>query len=155
MKLSNISNKKGSYAAVTFDKDTEYNITELQNDIGIPTLDGDDLHSTVMYSTDHIPEYEELGDIDPAWTGQFSHYEKFGEDKDVLVLIYNCPELTSRWETLKSYGAKWDFPDFQAHITLAYDAAEINIDELRPYKGPINIISEYGEDLDLDWEDGK
>jgi len=155
MRLSNISDNKGSYAAVKFDQDTIHSITELQNDIGIPALNGDDLHTTVMYSTKHIPEYEELGNIEPTWHGHFSHYDIFGDDNNVLVMVYTCPDLTSRWETLRSYGATWDYPDFYPHITLSYDASEFDVDSLPPYNGPINITREYGEDLDLDWENDK
>jgi len=74
----------------------------------------------------------------------------------MLVLKFKSKDLEKRFNTIiNDYGATWDYEDYTSHITLSYNAPNIDITKLPPYTGPINIVSEYAEDLDFDWTTDK
>lgn len=157
MRLHEINAKdtsKGSYAAVKFDKITIDALKAYQEENNIPSpLGADEMHATVMFSTKYIPDFEALGpELD--WDGDFAGFDMFGDDDadKALVLKFTCSELQDRFDHIMTeYGASWDYDDFTPHITLSYDAGDVDIDSLPPFKGHITIVSEYGEDLELDW----
>lgn len=157
MRLFEFENNKGSYAAVKFDPITIKALEAYQIDNNIPNpLVSDEFHSTVMFSRKYIPEFKSLGDgLD--WDGDFTEWDIFPSDDDnALVLKFECSELTDRFnQIVNDYGATWDHDDFQPHITLSYNVDDLNIDDLPPFKGHITIVSEYNEDLELEWAGDK
>jgi len=53
-------------------------------------------------------------------------------------------------ELKKEHGATHDFDSFKPHVTLSYNIGDLDISTLNPSDiGDINIVSEFGEDLDL------
>ena len=156
--------KKGSYAAVTFNKATIDTILEYMKENNIPRpLAAEKLHTTLLYSRRHLPDYNPQGKIAPAWIGtptEFVVWETRGKFRDeptknCLVLKYKCKELTARHEELmKEHPATYDFPTYEAHITFSYDIGDLDIKTLpsiEKYLSEIVIVNEYGEDLDLDF----
>ena len=148
-----MTNDKGSYAAVTFDPTTTEGLKAYQYDNQIPNpLSPDEFHSTVMFSRKYIPTFVPLGQID-EWDGIFTKWDIFpSEEENALVLKYDCHELSERFdEIISDYDATWDHKSFMPHITLSYNVGDLDISKLPKYDGPIIIINEYNNDLDLGW----
>ena len=156
MRLFDItSTEKGSYAAVKFDPTTVKALEAYQYDNQIPVpLAADEFHSTVMFSQKYVPEFKTLGAI-PEWQGMFTQWDIFpSDDEQALVLKFECHELTERFqEIMDEYDATWDHDDFHPHITLSYNVGDLDISKLPKYDGPIIIIEEYNNDLDLGWSE--
>lgn len=153
MRLYEMTDDKGSYAAVTFDPTTTEALKAYQYDNNIPNpLSPDEFHSTVMFSRKYIPTFAPLGAI-KEWDGNFTKFDIFpSEEENALVLKYDCHELSERFdEIVKKYGATWDHDQFDPHITLSYNIGDLDISQLPKYDGPIIIINEYNNDLDLGW----
>lgn len=155
---------KGSYAAVKFSKATVKRLKQfcLDNDIPNP-LRSDKFHTTLLYSRKHLPNYKAQGDIDPPWIGKPTGFDVWetqpkkdgGDPSRCLVLLYDCEELTNRHnELMKTHKAQYDHAEYHSHITLSYNIGNMKIKNLLDKLddlGDIEIVSEYGEDLDLDY----
>ena len=155
MRLYEIKDTKGSYAAVKFDSTTTESLKAYQYDNNIPNpLPSDEFHSTVMFSKKYIPTFVPLGKLSD-WEGTFTEFDIFPSDDDnALVLKYDCHELSERFDKIISkYGATWDHSSFTPHITLSYNVDDLDINQLPKYNGPIILINEYSNDLDLGWAD--
>lgn len=155
--------EKGTYAAVRFDDQTKNAIVKYikDNDIpnGVPVAK---LHTTVLYSRKFCPDYEPAGEISPAWIGKptkLEVWESNGKLRDepttrCLVLKFDCPELNARHkELMDEHKATYDFPEYKTHVTLSYDIGDMDETDLPSIDaiGDLKIVSEYGEDLKLDW----
>jgi hypothetical protein len=75
------------------------------------------------------------------------------------VLKYDCKDLNKRHkELMDEHKATYDFPKYEPHVTLSYDIGDLDIKQLPDIKEllpVINVIHEYGEDLDLSWSQTK
>ena len=146
----------GTYAGVRFDQKTLEQLATFQSGSNIPNpLDPEKMHSTMVYSRNALPDYKSEGNISPVWKGTFKGFDIFGdeeEDEYCLVMLYDCPEMSAKFDdTMANHDATWDHDGFHPHITLSYDVGpDFNLDNLPDYEGPINISSEYSEDLELE-----
>ncbi|KKL86355.1 hypothetical protein LCGC14_1945580 [marine sediment metagenome] len=153
--------KKGSYAGVHFDDDTIKRIKAFTKENKIPQrVQSRKLHSTVVFSKKYLPNYKAQGGLKTPIVGKpkkFSVWDtqpnKEGKTTNSLVLQYDSPELIARHNELKKeHGATHDFDEFKPHVTLSYDIGDLDISKLDPKSiGDINIVSEFGGDLDLDF----
>lgn len=153
MKLNELlteNEQPGTYAGVRFDRDTIDALEKFVKDNNIPN-GHDDWHTTLLYSRKHLPEYKPAGEYPEPMNGTASGFEMFGEDKNILVLTYSCPELSKRHkELMDEHDAEFDFDEYRPHITLSYDPQDVTPDDLPGFSAPITIIKEYSEDLDAD-----
>lgn len=149
--------QKGTYAAVTFDDDSNNMLTQFCQDNNIPNP-VTDFHSTVVYSRNFIPEYPELGNIDPPWSAQPVGYEVWPSGPNAfkndttycLVLRIECPELIERFNhIMENYDATYDYDEYKPHISLSYDVGEDFDPSSLPYPNAINVVKEYSEELKL------
>lgn len=158
------TNTKGTYAGVRFADDTVAAILRYIEAAQLPnSTAADKLHSTLLYSRKFLPDYQPLGEIAPPLAGtptKLHVWETSPEDpsepkKRCLVLKYKCDDLVNRHLKLMSdHEATYDFDSFEPHVTLSYDIGDIEIDDLpqfSDYIDAINIVEEYGEELDLNW----
>lgn len=150
-----ITSSKGTYAAVKFDDKTVEALLQLIKDNKIPNgLTSKDFHSTICFSRKHLKNFKNLGDFskDP-WTGTPTRFGTFpnGPEKTAAILFYKCSEQTKRFnEICDDYGATWDYDKYHCHITLSYDIDDYDMKKLDIKDiGPIIIVSEYTEELDL------
>jgi hypothetical protein len=154
----------GTYAAVKFSQDTKDAIEKYIKDNDIPNgLAASKMHCTLLYSRKHCPDYEPLGKIDPPWIGKptgldvwESKGEQDGEEGTrCLVMEFKCDKLNERHEQLMDeHQATYDFPEYKTHVTLSYDIGDLDEAELPDIKSVVKkleIVEEYGEDLDLSW----
>ena len=118
------------------------------------------LHSTLLYSRKYLPEYEPHGHYKKSMAGtptEFNVWKSQPDENDktsnCLVLAYDCEDLVTRHNHLMDeHGGTFDFDEYRPHVTLSYDIGDMNIDNFNPDDiGPINIVQEYGEDLNMNW----
>lgn len=154
-------NKPGTYAGVRFCDDTVNRIKTFieENEIPQPVPD-EKLHSTVLYSRKHLPDYQAAGDLEQPYEGtptEFDVWESQPDEEGVtsncLVLQYDCDPLVERHNSLmQEHGATFDFDEYRPHVTLSYDVGDLDLSNLNPSNiGPINIVNEYREDLNTNW----
>ena len=154
MRLFEFHETNGLFACVNFSDDTVAALTEYQKANNVQNPLEDDFHSTVVYHTKPLPKFQALGDID--WQGKFTGLDIFNHDEDggnCLVIKFSCPELEQRWKDCCDMGAEWDYDEFRPHITLSYDAGDIDLDSFPPFEGPINMVKEVSSPLDSDYEE--
>ncbi len=159
MKLTDIVEAKkppdGTYAGVRFDTATNKALHKYMSENKIPNAPrADKLHSTLLYSRNYMPNYKAAGDIQMTGIPSDLKTWKQTEDptKNCLVLGYDCPAQSARHEQLmKEHGGTWDHDKYNPHITLSYDIGDMDISTLPPFKDKLNIVQEFGHDLDLNW----
>lgn len=146
--------KSGTYAGVSFDKDTVKQLVALQKSLGIPEpVPSGEFHSTLLYSSKHLPDYKAAGDINPLPLADGCKYKlelwkSNSGTKNVLVLKYNCSWLEERHVFLMDeHKAKWNHPDYTPHITLSYNVGDWKGKMSVEFDTPITIETEYQEDL--------
>ncbi|MFG8133166.1 anti-CBASS protein Acb1 family protein [Pseudomonas aeruginosa] len=122
------------------------------------TLPGEDLHVTVAYSKTPVDWMA----VAQAWTnkpngnltssaGGPRMVEQFGEG--AIVLLFNNTELTWRHQDILDAGASWDWPDYQPHITFTYQPGSVDLDQVEPYRGVIELGPEIFEEITPSWSD--
>lgn len=67
---------------------------------------------------------------------------------DMIVLFFSSSTLTWRHEDIVRSGASWDYPDFQPHVSIAKSADGINLREVEPFRGEIELGPEIFEEID-------
>lgn len=164
MKLTEITEAKktpdGTYAGVRFKPKTIKAIKAFIKDNEIPNpIRTEKIHTTLLYSKKHLPDFEPRGKLDDMMVGKPSGFEKWPSQPDdegnvamCLVLKYDCPDLVARHKDLmKEHDAHYDFDEYKPHITFSYDVASLQCKDLPKFDADIEIVEEYGEDLNLDW----
>ena len=163
MKLETLSeglkeSKTGTYVAVTFSKDTVKRIKAFMKDNDVPNpLASDKLHTTLIYSKKHLPDFKAQGKLDEPWIGKVTGLDIFKSQQgnNCLVARFDCKEAVARHkEIMKEHEATYDYPEFKLHFTLSYDCGDFDEKSIKdPAKsiGNIEIVEEYTEDLNLDW----
>lgn len=117
------------------------------------TLEASDLHVTVAFSRTPLDWMK----IDQAWDSEIKIeggariIERLG-DKGAVVLLFKSDALDWRWRHFREAGAAWDFPEYQPHITISYDAGEIDVSEIEPYQGDIVLGPERFSQVVENWE---
>lgn len=111
-------------------------------------LPASELHVTIAYSRTPV-DWMEMGEdwsSDEAGRlrlkpGGARAVERFG---DATVLAFVSNELTWRHESMVTRGASWDYPEYNAHITITYGEAP---EPVEPYQGPIVLGPEIFEEI--------
>lgn len=146
----------GTYAAVRFSERTKNAIEQYQQDNNIAnSTPRDQLHATLLYSRKYLPNYQAPGDYQQPMKGETEQLELWhtqpdenGETSNCLVLRFKCDDLYNRHHQLMDqHQATYDFPEYIPHITFSYDVGDIDVEQLPPYEGPIDITHEYQEKL--------
>lgn len=92
------------------------------------TVREDDLHVTIAYSRASVDWSLVPPDLAPLEVRGGSRALKLlGPGRDALVLSFVSPQLAERFETFRRAGATWDWPDYQPHITIAYDLRDAEV----------------------------
>lgn len=163
MKLQDISktvddNQKesGTYAGIRFSKKTVDALLAFAKEHKIPKLEsGDELHTTLLYSRKHLPNYKPAGKYDQPMIGTAIEWDVWksqpkedGSTKNILVLVYSCPELYQHHHKLMAqHGATYDFDNYQPHVSLSYDVGDFDFKKLPAFEDELEIVSEYYEEL--------
>lgn len=160
MKLNEVATpSKGTYAGVKFTPETVEALAAFCKEHNIPNaINADELHSTVLYSRKHCPDYSPIETYDPPCIGKFDAWNVWntspteGDSTKCLVLKMECPDLEKRHhELMDEHGATFDYDKYQPHVTLSYNIGDdFDVDSLPPFEGDVSIAGEYMEELDLD-----
>lgn len=149
---------KGTYAAVKFDTATNKAIHQYIHDTMLPNaVRPDQLHTTLLYSRKHLPNYKPMGMLMLALFGTTFEFDVWQSStgERCLVLKYTCDALVERHKYLMdTHEATYDFPNYTPHITFSYDIGNMDISTLpdvNAYLSAVVIIEEWSEDLNLDW----
>jgi hypothetical protein len=101
-----------------------------------------DFHVTVIYSkSPFLWEDKNLAGETLLITGGERSVEIFGDD--ALVLRIESPQLQERHEELIAMGAVSDYPDYKPHITLTYQSKGVDVSQIVPYTGDIQLGCEW------------
>lgn len=76
--------------------------------------------------------------------------ERFG---DAVVLQFASSRLTWRHEDIKRLGAETDYPDFQPHVTITWNAPTLDISSIEPFQGRILLGPEIFSEVKDDWRE--
>lgn len=163
MKLIEVTKKKtptGTYAGYKFDEDDVKKLLDWSSENNIPNRI-DDIHCTLLYSKRHCPNYKAPGKLDNPFTVVLSDPKVWTETTEpagVLVIELDSPQMVDRQKKLiKEHNAKFDYDKYTPHITLSYNVEEdYDVKKLSPLPKEIRkmqVVEEYGEDLDENWED--
>lgn len=166
MRLDEVATNKGTYAGVKFSDDTSKLIKQYLDDNKIPNaISPNKLHTTLLYSRKHLPDYKAIGTYPKPLIGTPGNFDVWksnnedGSSTNCLVVEFDCPELSKRHdELMDEHKATYDFPDYKTHITLSYDIGDMDIKDLPSFIDTvptIKICKEYQEQLDLDWAKNK
>jgi hypothetical protein len=113
----------------------------------------DELHTTIAYSKkaldwNTIPKSTPTLIVRPAVNRTVTTLG----DQGAIVLKFESPQLHARWSELLALGATWDYPTYQAHVTISYPSKGIDLNKIVPYVGPLEFGEEIWKELDPNWE---
>jgi len=159
---SDFKKEKGTYAGLHFSADTIDKLINYSKENNIPNaVSEDEYHSTLLYSRKFLPEYEPQGELATPLSATPTKLEiwespanAFKDDvTNCLILKMDCPEQVSRFnELMDTHDATYDFDEYKPHTTLSYDVGDLNLESLSDVTaiGPLDIVEEYSEELNLD-----
>lgn len=118
------------------------------------TEEASDLHVTIAYSRSPV-DWMKMGE---AWSNEKTGnieikpggprlVERLGNE-GAVVLMFGSSDLSWRNRWMREEGASWDYEDYQPHITISYDAGELDLSKVAPYTGKIVLGPEIFEEID-------
>lgn len=143
--------KSGTYIGVRYDESSVRKLLNLTSKIPNGVLK-DKLHSTIIYSRVKI-DIPLLDNMDwSAIPGKIEYWDT-QDGKRAVILNVKCTDMIDRHKyIMETTKATYDYDEYKPHITLSYDVPKDY--EMGPSGiNELKIISEYKEDLDLDWTD--
>ncbi|WP_027234275.1 hypothetical protein [Leisingera caerulea] len=101
-------------------------------------------HVTLIYSNtrvDHTNPAFALRKNPITITPKDLSFDRFG---DCIVLCFTSPEISARHAELRAAGASWDYPDFNAHITIGHASPDqpVKLPDNPFLNGPIGLMPE-------------
>lgn len=114
------------------------------------TLKPEDMHVTLAYSRVPLIWPDFLDDSVALPPDPRRAVKRLG-DKGATVLLITAPAFQKRWKEFRIDGASWDYPQYQPHVTLSYDATDINPKSLKAYPGALEFGPERGAPIDDDF----
>ena len=121
------------------------------------TLPAEELHVTVTYSKRPV-----------NWFGMGQFGSNTGEvivgpggprliepmgDGSAVALLFQSPDLQWRHREMRDAGASWDYPSYLPHVTLTYEAGDIDLSKVEPYQGRLVFGPERFEAIQANWHE--
>lgn len=115
------------------------------------TLDENDLHVTIAYSTAEV----DWNNFSPKNTkiivkGGKRTIQPLG-DQGAVVLKFHTELLPARWQEFKDGGCSWDYEGYQPHVTITYNGNGTDLDAIKPYTGNLEFGPEEFEEIKEEW----
>jgi hypothetical protein len=123
---------------------------------GFPTTtDPAEIHVTVCYSKGVVPWHAFAPDPGPLVVspGPDRTVEPLGSE-GAVVLKFGSPELQARHLQFREGGATWDYPGYQSHVTISYEAGAVDLEKVKPYAGELVFGPEVFAEIDDEWRAG-
>lgn len=117
------------------------------------TLQPDDMHATLIYSKEPFAWPDKNNDQVTVGNIADRSVERLG-DQGATVLRFKSPVLGARHDELKAAGAQSDYPSFTPHVTVSWNADDVDLDKVEPYRGPLIFGPERFQPVDPDWSPG-
>ncbi len=122
------------------------------------TQKAEDMHVTVCFSRQAV-DWMEMG---TDWSGDNEGnlrvpaggprvIERLGEGGKAVTLAFVNESLTWRHERFVKAGASWDWPAYQPHVTITWDAGDLDLSKVEPYTGPLVFGPEIFAEVKEDW----
>lgn len=130
-------------------------------DQGFKTVvDPESMHCTILYSKTpvdwfNLPEdywSEQDGKLTVAAGGP-RKVEALGEE-GAVVLHFTSRTLRYRHNDLVEAGGSHDYAEYLTHVTLSYDAGDIDLEAIEPYTGPLIFGPEIFEEIKGSFDPG-
>lgn len=122
------------------------------------TLVAAELHVTIAFSRSPV-DWMELGE---AWgnsdgtltvrAGGPRVVEGIGKE-GAVALKFASSELAWRHMQIRECGASWDWPEYQPHVTITYNADGIDPAKVEPFRGELRFGPEVFQEIDDNWRD--
>lgn len=115
------------------------------------TLPADALHVTVAYSRqplDWLGVGEPFDEVVTIGEGGPRVVERLGS---AVVLSFASSSLKWRHTAMKEAGASWDYEGYTPHISITYEAGDLDLTSVEPYRGRIILGPEVFETLHEGW----
>lgn len=116
------------------------------------TLQAGDLHVTIAYSRAPVAWPAPVSTPLTADDVNGREVTPLG-DGGAVVLKFKSKELNERWDYLRSVGAGWDHFQFTPHVTISWDAADVDLSKVHPYTGELLFGPEKFKPIDENWKD--
>ena len=169
MKLKELHEEKkstqGTYAGVNYSPKSVKAITDYIKEHDIPNpINPKKIHTTLLYSRKFLPNYKPQGKLTPPLKATFDCFvvwkttppDPNQEPWNCLVMKLKCPELVERHKKyMKEHQATYDYDEYSPHVTLSYNIGDLDVGHLPNFDVVLEIVEEYGEDLELDWAETK
>ncbi len=106
-------------------------------------LPADDMHVTVAFSKtpiawDSVPNGGDPEGILIGGGDKARSVEALGAD-GAVVLRFESGELAADWRRFMDAGASWDHDAYRPHVTITYDAGDVDLSKVEPYAGPLEF----------------
>lgn len=116
------------------------------------TLPAESMHVTIAYSTTPVvwpyPLLDNLSIIDL----EGRTISSLG-DNGAVVLKFKSKDLTNRWGKILDMGASWDYKKYEPHITISYNASDVDVSKIVPFTGKIILGPESIHEVEDDFMD--
>lgn len=105
-----------------------------------------DFHVTIVYcKSPFLWDYDQRDKETLLVRGGERSVEIFNDD--AVVLRITSPELEARYKALIAMGAVSEHPDYKPHITLTYQAKGVDVSQIVPYTGDIQLGCEWWQPI--------
>lgn len=142
---------KGTFVGIRFGSKTISRLTKWLEEQNISNLTpGHEMHCTIILDEKKkfnwdCEDYKNRLKIDPSTY----KLDLFGPEKDILVITFNCHDLSQRHESgIIEHNITWEFPEYIPHITLCQEAKGIDLSQIALPKFPLYVSHEYKQDYD-------
>lgn len=117
---------------------------------GFPTVQ-DKLHVTIGYSKVPTEWPEPLRDTLVADDPDGRVVTTLG-DGGAVVLKFKSAALNARWDQLRASGLSWEHFAYTPHVTISWQAGDVNLADVAPFKGELIFGPERFAEVDEDWK---
>lgn len=115
-------------------------------------LQPDDLHVTVAFSREPLRWPKPNPDSLVVMSGGERRVVRLG-DGDAVALEFDSQALAERWGEFLDAGASWDWPGYRPHVTISWDAPDVDLDKVEPYQGSLWFGPERFAKVQEGWAD--
>ena len=120
------------------------------------TLPASDMHVTQMYSKtpvdwDACKDWYRAGE-GVSVVGGSRVVSPLGSEGAVVLKIEES-YLSDRHEELMAEGCSWDYDEYHPHVTISYNAGDLDLSKVVPFEGVIKLGPEKFEEVKRSWAD--
>lgn len=116
------------------------------------TLPPGELHVTIAYAKTPMLWPEPIADTLTISSKEGRKVTPLG-DGGAVVLKFKSSQLVARWDYLRSIGASWNHDQYQPHVSISWDAADVNLDDVAVYNGELIFGPEIFQEVKENWAD--